>query len=87
VNAEREAFEGFIRWMRNAEPALDGMVPVALICMPVQAVQPDGAIDLAMEGPDVVLWRSEFPVSARAPLLERLARNYRADKVIRRMPW
>lgn len=81
--AEREAFETFIGWIRQAMPSLDGMVPVAFVCLPAIKTNPDGGIDVNVEGPARVIWAKTFPVAERGPLLEHLARPYRDGTVSR----
>ena len=44
--AEREAWEHFKRWIDMTRPALDGCAPVALIAMPIERIDADGAVQV-----------------------------------------
>jgi len=78
TRAEREAFQHFIAWIKDAMAGLDGCVPVAFICMPVERVHADGGIDVRRDGDGRIIWPASFPVADRGPLLAGLARGYAA---------
>lgn len=80
---EVEAFERFMSMVRSALPALDGSVAVAMIFMPVEGVDADGAVRIRHQGQGRIIWPAEFPNEARGPLLEQLARPYREGNVVR----
>jgi hypothetical protein len=81
--AEREAWERFEAWVREARPAFDGMVPIALICLPVERITEDGAVEIARRGHSRILWPKTFPIEERGPLLRALAAPYSEGTVSR----
>lgn len=86
TKAEAMAWAQFERYMAEAQPSLDGCVPVALVCLPVEGIDPDGAIRVvAMDqaAHPRLLWVATFPVTERGPLLGRLAVSYmRGDALL-----
>lgn len=83
MNARNEAWARFEKWMRTAEGGgLEGMVPIALICLPIDGVEEDGALILRATGARM-LWPTQFPVEDRAPLLDHIAAEYRSGRVSR----
>jgi len=79
---EAVAWERFKQWIEDAQGALDGCVPVALIAMRA-SVDEQGNIDVQLHADGRIIWPKTFPVEARGPLLEQLARPYRLGKVTR----
>jgi hypothetical protein len=77
TRAEREAWKMFHRWIDEAIPALDGCAPIALICLPIDRIDADGAVQINIEGEGRIIWPKDVPVADRGPLLARLAEPYR----------
>ena len=82
MKATEEAWEHFIRYMRNARPALDVTVPVAAIFLPVEDTAQDD-VSLDLDGRCRVLWPADFPIGARGPLLRRIAQEYENGTITR----
>ena len=80
---ERQAWKRFLTYVQQARPALDGCVPGARICVPVQEVDTEGRFVLAQNSGARGLWPKDVPIEARGPLLAWIAQSYLDGTVTR----
>ena len=70
-------------WKQSAESihlvraACDGSVPIALICLPVAGVAPDGTVKVRTDLRARIVWLKTFPVADRGPLLKLIGEGPR----------
>ena len=61
-SAEVEAWTQFLTFIESAQAALDGCVPVALICLPVERTESDGSLSIRHEDGGRIIWPSTLSV-------------------------
>jgi hypothetical protein len=80
---QEQVWEAFLLHIKSARPALDGMVPVALICLASIESTGDSVIDVDMNGQSGVLWLEGIPADQHTALLQKVAKKLAEKEVVR----
>lgn len=77
---EDYSWDRFIEKMRDYRHRFDGVVPVALICLPALGEAENG-MDVDAEGRSTIMWPPGLTNAVKADILRRAAKRYEDGSV------